>query len=57
MTISALKLTAIGNSVGIVLPREVLAKLRVERGDSLYLTETPNGIEYRLQEWAVEEAR
>ena len=45
MTISALKLTAIGNSVGIVLPREVLAKLRVERGDSLYLTETPNGIE------------
>ena len=45
MTISALKLTAIGNSVGIVLPKEVLAKLRVERGDSLYLTETPNGIE------------
>lgn len=38
-------MTAIGNSVGIVLPREVLAKLRVERGDSLYLTETPNGIE------------
>ena len=38
-------MTAIGNSVGIVLPREVLAKLRVARGDSLYLTETPNGIE------------
>ncbi len=45
MTTAALKLTAIGNSVGIVLPKEILAKLRVERGDSLYLTETPTGVE------------
>lgn len=45
MTTAALKLTAIGNSVGIVLPKEILARLRVERGDSLFLTETPAGVE------------
>ncbi len=40
-----LKLTRIGNSVGIVLPKELLAKLRVEKGDTLTATETPNGLE------------
>lgn len=38
-----LKLTTVGNSSGVVLPREVLARLKVEKGDSLYLTETPDG--------------
>ncbi len=42
-----LKVTTIGNSVGIVLPKEILARLRVEKGDSLYATETPDGIELR----------
>jgi len=42
---SALKLTQIGNSVGVILPRELLAKLRVDKGDSLYVVETPEGIE------------
>ena len=41
-----LKLTAIGNSVGFVLPKEALARLRVAKGDSVYITETPDG--YRL---------
>ena len=40
-----LKITTIGNSVGVVLPREILARLRVEKGDTLYAIETPNGIE------------
>ncbi len=40
-----LKLTTIGNSVGVVLPRELLAKLRVEKGDNIYVLETPGGIE------------
>jgi putative addiction module antidote len=40
-----LKITTIGNSVGVVLPKDVLARLRVEKGDSIYLTETPNGFE------------
>ena len=42
--ITKLKLTQIGNSVGVVLPKEVLAKLRVEKGDSLTVYETPDGI-------------
>ena len=39
----ALKLTQIGNSVGVVLPKEALAKLGVEKGDMLYLTDAPRG--------------
>ena len=40
-----LKVTTIGNSTGVVLPKELLAKLRAEKGDKLYVSETPNGIE------------
>jgi len=32
------KVTKIGNSAGVVLPTEVLARLRVERGDVLHIT-------------------
>jgi len=39
-----LRLTAIGNSTGVVLPRELLEKLRVQRGDELMVLETPDGI-------------
>jgi putative addiction module antidote len=39
-----LKITKIGNSAGIVLPKEVLARLRVGLGDELYVTEAPDGI-------------
>lgn len=39
-----LKITTVGNSVGVVLPRELLARLRVEKGDTLYVTELPDGI-------------
>ena len=42
-----LKITTVGNSAGIVLPREILERLRVEKGDSLFATETPDGIELR----------
>jgi putative addiction module antidote len=38
------KVTTVGSSVGIVLPKDVLAKLRVDKGDSLYITETPDGV-------------
>ena len=34
-----------GNSVGVILPKEILERLRVKRGDSLYVIETKNGIE------------
>ena len=36
------KVRRIGNSLGIVLPKEALARLRVEEGTTLYLTEAPN---------------
>jgi putative addiction module antidote len=41
---SALKLTQIGNSVGLILPKELLAKLGVSKGDTVYAIETENGI-------------
>ena len=41
---TAVKLTTVGSSVGIVLPREILTRLHVEKGDTLYLTESPDGI-------------
>jgi putative addiction module antidote len=42
---ATVKVTTIGNSTGIILSKEILAKLRVEKGDQLYVTETPGGIE------------
>jgi putative addiction module antidote len=39
-----LKITAIGNSAGVILPRELLARLRLEKGDELYALETPDGL-------------
>ena len=41
---TALKLTQIGNSVGLILPKEVLARLKLEKGDTLYLTDAANGV-------------
>ncbi|MEE4376129.1 MAG: AbrB/MazE/SpoVT family DNA-binding domain-containing protein [Candidatus Competibacteraceae bacterium] len=38
------KVTAIGNSMGILLPKEALTKLRVDKGDVLYLVDTPEGL-------------
>ena len=40
-----LKVTTVGNSTGVILPKEILERLRVEKGDSLYVLETPNGVE------------
>ena len=39
-----LKLTQIGNSVGAVFPRELLNQLKLEKGDEIYVTETPDGL-------------
>lgn len=41
---TALKITKIGNSAGVVLPKELLARLRAGLGDTLYVTEAPDGI-------------
>jgi putative addiction module antidote len=42
---TTLKITTVGNSTGLVLPKEILQRLRIEKGDVLYVLETPNGIE------------
>jgi putative addiction module antidote len=39
-----LKITAIGNSAGVILPKELLARLRVEKGDALHAMELSDGI-------------
>lgn len=41
----SVKVTTVGSSVGIVLPKELLAKLHIEKGDRLFVTETPNGVQ------------
>ena len=41
---TALKLTQIGNSVGVILPKEVLARLKLEKGDTVFITEAANGV-------------
>ena len=39
-----LKLTQIGNSVGVILPKEVLARLKLEKGDTVFVTDAADGI-------------
>jgi putative addiction module antidote len=41
---SVLKLTQIGNSVGVIFPKELLSRLKVEKGDTLFWTEAANGV-------------
>ncbi len=41
-----LKITTVGASAGVILNKEVMSRLRVKKGDLLYLTEAPGG--YRL---------
>ncbi len=51
-----LNLVRIGNSVGVILPKDVLAKLRVEMGDRLFLSEQPDGFAMRAHDPAFVEA-
>ena len=44
---TVLKITQIGNSVGVILPKDVLALLKVGKGDSLFVTEVPDGVTLR----------
>ena len=47
-----LKLIAIGNSTGVILPKELLEKLRLQKGDDLHALEIPDG--YRLTQFDAE---
>jgi putative addiction module antidote len=50
-----LKLKNIGNSVGVIIPKEMLAKLGVGQGDSLYAIETPEGLRLSTSDPVFEE--
>lgn len=39
-----LKITTVGNSAGVILPKELLTRLRLQKGDELFAVETPDGI-------------
>ena len=41
---STFRLTPIGNSVGVILPKEILARLKLEKGDLVYVTDAANGV-------------
>jgi len=50
-----LKLTKIGNSVGIVLPKELLAQLKVGLGDTLFCSQVPDGVKMTAYDESVAE--
>jgi len=52
---NALKIQKIGNSAGVILPKELLAHLHAEIGQSVAVTKTPNGIELRAPDDDFEE--
>jgi len=39
-----LKLTTVGNSTGVILPKELLERLKLQKGDLLHVLEVPGGI-------------
>jgi putative addiction module antidote len=38
-----LKLSKIGNSIGVILPKEALARMNLDKGDSIWLSKSPDG--------------
>jgi len=50
-----LKLTTVGTSTGAIVPKEMLARLKVGRGDTLFVTETPSGYLLTPYDPAIEE--
>jgi putative addiction module antidote len=52
----SLKVTTVGSSAGVILPKEAMVHLKVRKGDTLYLTAAPDG-SYRLTPYNPEFAR
>jgi putative addiction module antidote len=42
---ASLKVMQVGNSLGVILPREIVERLKLAKGDEVAVVETPNGIE------------
>ncbi|MEC9346461.1 MAG: AbrB/MazE/SpoVT family DNA-binding domain-containing protein [Pseudomonadota bacterium] len=40
---TSLKITRIGSSLGVIIPKEMLARMKLGQGDRLFVTETPDG--------------
>jgi putative addiction module antidote len=38
------KVIAVGNSAGVILPKELLVRLKVDKGDTVYISESPSGL-------------
>jgi putative addiction module antidote len=49
-----LTLTTIGNSTGVILPKELLTRLKIEKGDKIFLTETKDGFQVTVYDRAFE---
>ena len=50
-----LKITTVGNTAGVILPKDLLARLRLEKGDELHALETPDGIRLTVYDPALAE--
>jgi len=50
-----LKITQIGNSLGVILPKEVRARLKLDKGATVFVTETPEGFALTPYDPALEE--
>ncbi len=44
------KVTTVGDSIGVVLPEQVVTRLKIRDGDTVTLTETPNGYELTYED-------
>ena len=55
LVITKLKVVAVGDSLGIILPEDILKRLKVEVGDTLWLTEVPNGVD--ISRWGPEDSK
>lgn len=53
---NALEVIEVGDSLGVVLPEDLLARLKLGDGDTLYLTETAHGFRLTANDPDVEVA-
>lgn len=51
----AVKLTPVGDSLAVVLPQDILDRLHLVKGDTIYLSETPEGVRLTSEEPTIEE--
>ena len=50
-----MRLISVGNSIGVILPRDLVAKLGVQKGDTLFASETQDGVNLSVRQPDFEE--